>query len=112
VSGAQYFSWETEQLTSSVLSNLTNHALSSISAFQFGNTSKVKRWSTCKSGCRVMPGDSEWPSKIDWDVLDLLTGGALIEGKPQAAACYKDWAEYDESTCEAITTDWVLPDFQ
>lgn len=60
-----------------------------------------------------MPGDKDWPGGIPWFMLDLLTGGALIEGRPQAASCYEDWPEYDEEKCQTVTDDeWTSPDFQ
>lgn len=107
-----HLDYEKLQLTPEVLANLTSHGLTGSDAFQFADNSKAKASWGSNDRCRVMPGDEDWPNKFEWFALDLLTGGALIEGKPQAAACYEDWPEYDPEECKVITSNWTNPYFQ
>lgn len=105
--GAPYFDWENLQLTAPVLANLTELDLSDIGAFAFPSTK-----SPSVSQCKVFPGDADWPSPLAWNVLNLLSGGALIKTIPLAASCYKDWQEYNETECEYITNNWSDPHLQ
>ncbi|KAJ5816337.1 FAD linked oxidase N-terminal [Penicillium robsamsonii] len=57
-------------------------------------------------GCKVFPGDRNWPSQSTWSILDNLLGGALIKTVPIAAVCYSSWPEYDSAKCEKITAQW------
>lgn len=104
---AQFFQWETLQLTQPVLTNLTNMNLTNVALFDFPTTS-----SASTSQCKVFPGDTNWPSPITWEVLNLLTGGALIKTVPLAAPCYSDWPEYDPTECASITSQWSDPHLQ
>lgn len=106
-----YFPSESAQLTTDVLANLTALNLTDVYAFQFGNTTTSASKRSSRE-CKVLPGDKSWPSTITWLVLDLLTGGALIEGRPSAAVCYKDWPEYNAAKCAAVTTNWTSPEYQ
>ncbi|OKL55414.1 hypothetical protein UA08_09267 [Talaromyces atroroseus] len=109
-SGVSYFSFESTQLTPEVIANLTALNLTGIEYFTFGNASSpmAKRDS---AGCKVLPGDAAWPSEIDWFLLDLLLGGALIKGVPVAAPCYSNWHQYNADECTTITSDWNSSDF-
>jgi hypothetical protein len=110
-SSVNYFSFESTQLTNEVISNLTALNLTGIEYFNFGNASSTvaKRDS---ASCKVLPGDAAWPSEIEWFLLDLLLGGALIEGIPTAAPCYSNWPQYNADECTAITSEWETSEFQ
>ncbi|CZR65188.1 related to isoamyl alcohol oxidase [Phialocephala subalpina] len=103
-SGAPLLAWESFQLTQAVLTNLTNLNLTAISSFSFPGTG-----SPSTASCKAFPGDANWPSPIVWDVLDLLSGGALIKTVPLAAPCYTSWPEYNATLCAAITASWNDP---
>jgi hypothetical protein len=105
--GTQLFSWETLQLTQPVLTNLTNMNLTDVSLFNFPTTS-----SPTTAKCKAFPGDANWPSPVVWKVLDLLSGGALIQTVPLAAPCYSNWPEYNPATCATITSQWSDPHLQ
>ncbi|KAF4632911.1 hypothetical protein G7Y89_g5206 [Cudoniella acicularis] len=102
--GVELFQWEALQLTQSVLTNLTNLELTDAALFNFPTTS-----SASTSQCKVFPGDANWPSNATWEVLNLLTGNALIKTVPLAAPCYSSWPEYNVTACAAITASWSDP---
>jgi hypothetical protein len=95
------FKWENLQLTQSVLTNLTNLNLTDINFFNFPTSH-----SPSTSKCKVFPGDADWPSPIAWEVLNLLTGDALIKTVPLAAPCFSNWPEYNATLCATITSLW------
>lgn len=97
---------EKYQLTDAVLTNLTSLELSNISLFQFGDTPIEKR-STISHRCKTLPGDADWPSQLVWKVLNLLTGGALIETVPIGAVCYPDNEHYDPARCGIVLANWT-----
>jgi hypothetical protein len=105
--GAQYFKWETIQLTQAVLANLTSLNLTDAALFGFPTTQ-----SKPASKCKVFPGDSNWPSPITWEVFNLLSGDALIKTVPLAAPCFSDWPEYNATLCASITSLWNDPHLQ
>ncbi len=104
--GAPYFKWETVQLTTEVLANLTNAGFAGIDMFDF--TRKANN----SSQCRVFPGDANWPSDTAWNNLNLLTGGKLIKTVPLAAPCYQGWPQYNTTLCQDITNSWSDPHLQ
>ncbi|KAK3308326.1 uncharacterized protein B0T15DRAFT_490914 [Chaetomium strumarium] len=44
--------------------------------------------------CRVLPGDTDWPSHAEWARLNETVGGRLIATVPLASACHDP--TYDE----------------
>lgn len=112
---ADYFGFEAAQLTSDVIANLTSLNLTDASIFDFAEgsaASKKRSLCTRNSLCKVLPGDKDWPSTIQWLLLDLLTGGALVKGVPSAAVCYPDWPQYDAAKCADVTANWTSPKYQ
>ena len=106
-STAELFEWETLQLTQSVLTNLTNLALTNIKLFEYPTTTTGST-----ADCKVFPGDPYWPSPVAWEILNVLSGNALIKTVPLAAPCYSDWPEYNAATCASITSQWNDPHLQ
>lgn len=104
-SGVGYFPYEAKQLTTEILaeSNVTFANL-----FAFGGTNNVSA-SNSTRGCKLLPGDKNWPSSSVWDAFDSLLDGALIKGVPAAAVCYEDWPQYDESKCAEVQASWNDP---
>ncbi|KAK1638527.1 hypothetical protein BDP81DRAFT_393111 [Colletotrichum phormii] len=110
-SGIEYFDFGSSQLTANVIANLTKYNLTGTTAFNFGdNEAAVEKRAT--RSCKVFPGDHVWPSDLTWFLLDLLLGGALVDGVPAAAPCYKDWPQYDAVKCDEITAAWTTPQYQ
>lgn len=97
------FSYETFQLTETVLANLT--AFSNISVFGFANDSNSHL--PVSGECKTYTGDPNWPTNTAWDDLNAVLGGALIKTKPVASSCYHDWGDYNETHCEWLTANWV-----
>ncbi|KAI1099486.1 FAD-binding domain-containing protein [Jackrogersella minutella] len=110
-SGVDYFPYESSQLTTDVISNLTNYNLSNVELFDFSDTEVA---AAKRSGriCKIYPGDKSWPVSQIWNLLNILLGGALVEGVPAAAPCYSDWPQYNETACESITSQWQTPSYQ
>lgn len=110
-SGVDYFSFEASQLTVDVITNLTNYNLSDVALFDFddADTAVEKRATRV---CKTYPTDKAWPARPIWDLLNILLGGALIEGVPAAAPCYSNWPQYDETKCATITSEWETPSYQ
>lgn len=114
VDTGSYLPAETLQLTDAVITNLSSLSLSEIALFAFAdsNTTTTKRATASSDDCKSFPGDSSWPADLAWDVLDLLTGGALIKTVPLASPCYHDWGNYDATECAYITEQWTNSSFQ
>ncbi|KAK7436414.1 hypothetical protein Landi51_12591 [Colletotrichum acutatum] len=110
-SGIEYFDFESSQLTADVIANLTTYNLTGTAAFNFGDDEAAVEKRAARS-CKVFPGDRAWPSDLTWFLLDLLLGGALLDGVPAAAPCYKDWPQYDAAKCNEITAAWTTPQYQ
>jgi hypothetical protein len=94
------------------LANLTSLNLTSIENYVFGDASDTTSTKRSTTGCKAYPGDASWPSNLEWTVLDLLLGGALIKSVPVAAPCFSSWPQYNNDTCTTITADWNTPSFQ
>lgn len=110
-SGIEYFDFESSQLTADVIANLTTYNLTGTAAFNFGDGEAAIEKRTARS-CKVFPGDRAWPSDLTWFLLDLLMGGALLDGVPAAAPCNTHWPQYDAAKCNEITTAWTTPQYQ
>lgn len=87
-----------------MLSNLTSLSLTNISLFNFDGS---EAQSAQVEGCKVFPGDARYPSKTEWDVFQLLTGGSLIKTVPLASVCYETWGTYDAEQCAHVTDQWA-----
>ncbi|GME51418.1 hypothetical protein ZTR_07060 [Neofusicoccum parvum] len=104
-----YFPFEATQLTTNALANLTGLKLIELALFNFASTTAAVNHSVT---CKAFPGYSTWPSGAQWDLLNLLLGGGLIQSVPAAAVCYQDWPQYDAGECASVTAKWNEPQFQ
>lgn len=86
------FDYETIQLDNNSLSPL----------FSSGNSHGI----ITAEGCKVFPGDAEWPSGQTWSLFNKTLDGSVIQTVLLAAPCYASWSEYDPGECEAITSAW------
>lgn len=113
-----YLPAETLQLTDAVVSNLTSLSLTNISLFNFGDSSSTDTERTAAAAaaataeCKAFPGDAAWPDESTWDVLNLLTGEALIKTVPLASPCYDDWGNYDADECAFLNEQWTNSSLQ
>ncbi|KAI4866571.1 FAD-binding domain-containing protein [Hypoxylon rubiginosum] len=110
-SGIDYFPFESSQLTGDIITNLTNYNLSNVEVFDFSDADNALERRTTRV-CKTYPGEKGWPARPIWFLLNILLGGALIEGVPTAAPCYSNWPQYDEAKCAAVTSEWGTPSYQ
>ncbi|KAF2839977.1 FAD-binding domain-containing protein [Patellaria atrata CBS 101060] len=59
-----------------------------------------------QAGCKVYPGDPEWPSEETWESFKNSVDGNLIKTVPRAAVCYPG-PDYDEQKCTTVTATWT-----
>ncbi|KAJ4416694.1 hypothetical protein N0V82_006603 [Gnomoniopsis sp. IMI 355080] len=107
VNNSNHLPAETLQLTDAVIANLTSLSLTNISLFDFGDSSSTAPKRAAAAECKTFPGDSGWPADLTWDVLNLMTGEALIKTVPLASPCYDDWGKYDVDECAYVTNQWT-----
>lgn len=111
-----YFPAENLQLTDAVISNLTSLSLTNISLFDFGDSNSTSTKSAAAAAaaaeCKTFPGDAAWPDESTWDVLNLLTGEALIKTVPLASPCYDNWGNYDAVECAYLNEQWTNSSLQ
>ena len=89
------FEWERDQLTQAEKAGL--HAIRS--------TSRRADIPTPR-GCKVIPGDVDWPSDEQWAAFNRTLGGALLKPKPLASACYTG-PDYNTAKCEQLRSSWT-----
>jgi hypothetical protein len=107
-SGKNYFDFETVQLLPADLKTL-NESDAALFYFDSADSQSDSTWALRR--CKVFPGDTLWPSKTIWSLLDLVTGGGLVKGVPRASTCYSGPA-YDAADCEYLTSQWTNSYFQ
>ncbi|KAH7120704.1 FAD binding domain-containing protein [Dactylonectria macrodidyma] len=59
------------------------------------------------SKCRYLPGDSYWPSKKSWALLNSTVGGNLVATEPIGSPCHDP--TYDAEACAALQAQWRNP---
>ncbi|KAK2613379.1 hypothetical protein N8I77_000297 [Diaporthe amygdali] len=96
-------------LTDSVLANLKTQGVSNVSLFEFSSGSPSQKRAALGQ-CKTDPGDFLWPGKAIWGLLDLLTGGAIIQNVPLSSVCYNSWGNYDATECARIAKQWTSVD--
>ncbi|KAJ3458156.1 hypothetical protein MRS44_012265 [Fusarium solani] len=109
VVAGDYLPEEKVQLTDSILSNLTDLQLTNVSVLYFDDTTQNQKRGL-QAGlpkCKTFPGDLLWPGTIIWNVLDLVTGGAIIKTVPIGAACYDEFGAVDDARCVQIIDQWT-----
>ncbi|KAJ5970595.1 FAD linked oxidase N-terminal [Penicillium vulpinum] len=102
LAGAPLFDSETFQLTDLDIANLSQNE-SALVEFGSDGADLISR---SILGCKVFPGDRQWPSRFAWSTLNKFLGGALIKTVPLAASCYSSWPQYDTAECERISAQW------
>lgn len=56
------------------------------------------------AGCKIFPGDKQWPIDSQWSTFNGTLGGVLIKGVPPAIVCYA--GTYDAAQCAAVTAQY------
>ncbi|KUJ13687.1 FAD-binding domain-containing protein [Mollisia scopiformis] len=69
----------------------------------FGDLSSPSAIPT-SNGCKVFPGDKQWPSYEKWRNFNHSLGGALIKGLPPAIVCYT--GTYNTAECAAVVSQY------
>ncbi|KAI0158347.1 hypothetical protein GGR57DRAFT_510512 [Xylariaceae sp. FL1272] len=57
------------------------------------------------SHCKCTPGDTCWPSSVEWQRLNSSLSGKLIATKPIAFSCYPG-ADFDDAACDGVNAAW------
>ncbi|KAF1850545.1 FAD-binding domain-containing protein [Cucurbitaria berberidis CBS 394.84] len=77
------FDWERDQVIASAIANAISH-----------------------EGCKITPGDDNWPSEEKWASFNETLGGALLKPKPLASLCYAGDG-YNAEKCEQLRDSWA-----
>ncbi|OTA99711.1 hypothetical protein M426DRAFT_27251 [Hypoxylon sp. CI-4A] len=77
---------------------LTDDDAEDFSAIAFGDETTVSADDADVPGCKIFPGEEDWPSDADWTRLNRTLGGALLKPRPAAAACYQG-PDFDAAKC-------------
>ncbi|KAI2779933.1 FAD-binding domain-containing protein [Daldinia loculata] len=89
---------------------LTQEDIGDFSAIDFGDEATASLDDSTVDGCKVFPGDSDWPSVAEWSRLNMTLEGALLRPTPAAAACYQG-PDYDLERCTYLFTNTSLSHF-
>lgn len=101
----------TEEYLQQAAKYIQNETISNL--FSFGHRAKnISHSQGPPQDCKVLPGDSLWPSDRVWEIFNYLSNNSLVIPQPLAASCYPDWPDYDNITCTAITAQWTNSDLQ
>ncbi|KAF2870573.1 hypothetical protein BDV95DRAFT_545515 [Massariosphaeria phaeospora] len=87
------FEWEKIQLTEAETRNY--------SAIRFGGEGPVGP----NVKCKIIPGDTDWPSDVEWARFNDTLGGALLKPLPLASPCYTG-PLYNAARCEQLKRTW------
>ncbi|KAK4148374.1 hypothetical protein C8A00DRAFT_39073, partial [Chaetomidium leptoderma] len=52
--------------------------------------------------CKAFPGDSSWPTAIEWTRLNKTLGGALLNPPPPASVCYATSPNFNAEACSFL----------
>lgn len=61
--------------------------------------------------CKVVPGDTDWPTQGAWARFNESLGGGLLQPAPAGAVCHPGQRTYDPDECPAVAANWALHDF-
>lgn len=74
----------------------------------FGDTLNPK---PSDAQCKTYPGDTDWPSEVQWQDFNATLEGALIKPTPISAPCYAG-PQYDALSCARIQQQWANSSIQ
>jgi hypothetical protein len=58
------------------------------------------------SVCKSTPLDSDWPQRSEWMALNRTLGGALLQTRPVASACYANNPFNSTLSCNEVENQW------
>jgi hypothetical protein len=56
--------------------------------------------------CKSTPLDSDWPQASEWMALNRTLGGALLQTRPVASACYASNPFNSTLSCSEVENQW------
>jgi hypothetical protein len=68
------------------------------------------------TSCRVIPGDTSWPSAVEWATFNTTIEGRLIATIPIGAPCHRVFSNgsnistYNQGQCDALRNAWFFPE--
>lgn len=64
------------------------------------------------ASCRCFPGDTCWPTKIQWNEFNDTVDGGLTASVPLAAICHdnEEFAAFNAVDCAVLQDEWYLPE--
>lgn len=65
---------------------------------------------TPAASCRFITGDDGWPTKSEWNNLNITVNGRLIATVPLAHVCHDP--SYLDAACDVLRKEWGLPGLQ
>lgn len=83
---------------------LTPDDISDFSALDFGGEDIASLEGIDFPGCKVFPGDQDWPSETEWAQLNDTLDGALLQPKPPAAVCYSG-PDFNPEQCQFLISN-------
>lgn len=57
--------------------------------------------------CKVVPGNTRWPSIEEWTTINKSLGGALVMASPPGGVCHPGQLNYDSALCPIVTNLWT-----
>ncbi|KAL0574411.1 hypothetical protein V5O48_007551 [Marasmius crinis-equi] len=67
------------------------------------------RVASAHKSCRILPGDSSWPTEDVWDAFNHSIDGRLIKTIPIGSPCHDP--TFDEEECNKVRSNWHNPAF-
>jgi hypothetical protein len=61
------------------------------------------------ASCKPIPGDDDWPTQKDWDLLNQTVAGKLIATVPIASVCHTEGIgsyNYNATACSELQEVW------
>ncbi|KAF7197506.1 FAD-linked oxidoreductase ZEB1 [Pseudocercospora fuligena] len=74
--------------------------------FRSGGEDWLNDKNNATQGCKVFPGDTEWPSLSQWQLLDTSTAGGLLHPQPVSSVCYNRTQAQNTTACQSVTDNW------
>ncbi|KAK8062544.1 hypothetical protein PG997_014641 [Apiospora hydei] len=61
--------------------------------------------------CKCFPGDTCWPTPVEWEAFNKTVHGRLVATVPIASVCHHDsFTDYDATRCQHLRDDWLQPE--
>ncbi|KAK8029816.1 FAD binding domain-containing protein [Apiospora rasikravindrae] len=61
--------------------------------------------------CKCFPGDTCWPTPVEWAAFNKTINGRLVATVPIASVCHHDsFTDYDVTKCQHLRGSWLQPE--